>query len=208
MFASPVPVTRSPLGNQRVENMRKIVSHLIITLDGVVEFDVVHQQIAELRENDEVLEDFFSKLKNEDAMLLGRKTYEDWKDYWPTSEIQPFADHINGVNKYVISNTLNEVQWGERKNISLIRDNQFEKIAALKNKSGKNIGIHGSGKLVSSLLYAGILDELRLEIYPIIAGSGDRLFSEGSAVKSLKLLDQKVTPNGVSIVTYQPLRNA
>lgn len=188
--------------------MRKIVSHLIITLDGVVQFDAVHQQIAELRENDEVLEDFFSKVKHEDAMLLGRKTYEEWKDYWPTSGVQPFADHINGVDKYVISNTLNVVQWGDRENISLVSDDQLEKIAALKNQRGKNIGIHGSGKLVYSLLYAGVLDELRLEIYPVIAGSGARLFPEGSAIKSLKLLDQRVTKNGVSIVTYQPLKNA
>ncbi len=184
--------------------MRKIVSHLIITLDGVVQFDAVHQQIAELREHDEVLEDFFSKVKNEDSMLLGRKTYEDWKDYWPASDVQPFADHINGVSKYVMSNTLNEVQWGERNNISLINDDHLEKLSALKNQNGKNIGVHGSGRLVSSLLYAGILDELRLEVYPVVAGSGDRLFPEGSATKSLKLLDQKVTENGVLIVTYQP----
>lgn len=184
--------------------MRKLVSHLIMTLDGVIQFDSVHKQIAELRDNDEVLENFFSTVKNEDAMLLGRKTYEDWKDYWPTSDIQPFADHINGINKFVISNTLRKVHWGDRNNISLIRNDHLEKISALKNQTGKNIGIHGSGKLVSSLLYAGILDELRLEIYPVVAGSGDRLFPEGSAILSLKLLDQTVTKNGVSIMTYQP----
>ena len=188
--------------------MRKIISHLIMTLDGVVQFDAVHQEIAQLRENEEVLEDFFSKVKDEDAMLLGRTTYQDWKDYWPTSDFQPFADHINGVDKYVITNTLKEVQWGESKNISLVRDNQLDKIASLKNQNGENIGIHGSGKLVCSLLYAGLLDELRLEIYPVIAGSGDRLFPKGSAVKSLKLLDQRVTKNGVSILTYQPLKDA
>lgn len=188
--------------------MRKIISHLIMTLDGVVQFDAVQQEIAQLRDNEEVLEDFFSKVNDEDAMLLGRQTYQDWKDYWPTSNVQPFADHINNVEKYVVSNGLKEVRWGTSKSISLIRNNQLEKIASLKNSKGRNIGIHGSGKLVCSLLYAGLLDELRLEIYPIIAGSGVRLFPEGCAAMPLKLCEQRVTKNGVSILTYQPLKNA
>ena len=141
-------------------------------------------------------------------MLLGSTTYEDWKDYWPTSDVQPFANHINSVEKYVVSNTLKDVSWGKNANISLISDNHFEKLRILKMQNGKNIGIHGSGTLVASLLYAGNLDELRLEIYPVVAGTGACLFSEGDPIKSLNLSNHKITSNGVAILTYQPVKNA
>ena len=89
--------------------MRKIVSHLIVTLDGVVQFDAVVDSIMKLR-NKEVLADYFAKVVEEDAMLLGRVTYQEWADYWPTSTVQPFARHINSVPKYVASRTLETVQ--------------------------------------------------------------------------------------------------
>ncbi|WP_370978311.1 dihydrofolate reductase family protein [Agaribacterium sp. ZY112] len=188
--------------------MRKVISHLIMTLDGVIQFDAVHQEIAELRENKEVLEDFFSKVENEDSMLLGRTTYEEWKDYWPTSEVQPFSDHINSTKKYVFSNSLEKVSWGDWNNIVLFQNDHFEKVHELKKQDGKNIGVHGSGTLVQSLIYANILDELRLEIYPVVSGSGRRLFSENSAIKSFTLSNQKITSNGVAILTYKPAKNA
>ena len=188
--------------------MRKVVSHLIMTLDGVIQFDAVHQEIARLRENKEVLEDFFSKVENEDAMLLGRTTYEDWNEYWPESDVQPFANHINSVDKYVFSNTLKNVIWGEKTNITLINENHFEKLHELKKQDGKNIGVHGSGKLVESLLFSDMLDELRVEVYPVVAGRGRCLFQENSSIKSLTLFDHKVTQNGVAILTYKPNKNA
>lgn len=101
---------------------------LTFTLDGVVQFDTVHQEIAQLRENEEVLEEYFSNVENEDAMLLGRITFQDWKDYWPTSDNQPFANHIDNVNKYVFSNTLKSVSWGECGSVSLINDNHYQSV--------------------------------------------------------------------------------
>jgi dihydrofolate reductase len=81
--------------------MRKVVAHLIMTLDGVVKFDVVVNTIMKLRNAEEVLPDFFAKVAEEEAMLLGRVTYQEWAAYWPISTNEPFSSHINNVPKYV-----------------------------------------------------------------------------------------------------------
>jgi dihydrofolate reductase len=187
--------------------MRKLVSHLIMTLDGVAQFDAVAEQIGRLRDTQEVLADFFAKVANEDAMLLGRVTYQEWEGYWPTSTVQPFADHINSVPKYVVSQTLRTVPWKKNGSAKLLSGSLIEVILALKQQPGKNIGVHGSIRLVESLLHADLLDELRLEIYPVVAGSGARLFTEGRPPKHLQLATSHTTTNGVVIVTYQPDRN-
>ncbi|NUM77035.1 dihydrofolate reductase family protein [candidate division KSB1 bacterium] len=188
--------------------MRKVVSHLIMTLDGVVNFEVVMERIVKLRDTEEVLQDFFAKVAQEDAMLLGRVTYQQWAGYWPASINEPFASHINNVPKYVVSNTLDSVPWGTQGNATLIKGNFAEALADLKQQAGKNIGIHGSPTLVESLLQAELLDELRLEIYPVVAGSGARMFHDGRAVKHLQLADAKITKNGVAILTYQPMKSS
>lgn len=187
--------------------MRTIVSHLILTLDGVAKFDAVADTIVKLRDTEEVLSDFFSKVANEDAMLLGRVTYQEWADYWPTSTLEPFASHINSVPKHVVSRTLDSVPWGTRGNATLIKGSLVDAVAALKRQPGKNIGIHGSPTLAEALLQADLLDELRLEIYPVVAGSGARLFQDGRAIKHLQLANTKITSNGVAILTYQPANN-
>jgi len=188
--------------------MRKVVAHLIITLDGVVVFDAVVDTILKLRDTEEVLADFFARVAEEDAMLLGRVTYQEWADYWPTSTIEPFASHINSVPKYVVSKTLEAVPWGPGGNATLLKDNLADAVTALKQQPGKNIGVHGSPTLVESLLQADLLDELRLEIYPVVAGSGARLFHDGRAIKHLQLADSKITENGVAILTYKPANNS
>lgn len=187
--------------------MRKVVAHLIMTLDGVVKFEVVVDTIMKHRTAEEVLKDFFAKVAQEDAMLLGRVTYQEWADYWPTSTHEPFASHINNVPKYVVSNKLDSVAWGTRGNATLVKGNLAGALAQLKQQPGKNIGIHGSPTLVESMLHADLLDVLRLEIYPVVAGSGARLFQDGRAVKQLQLADAKITKNGVAILTYQPASN-
>lgn len=184
--------------------MRKIVSHLIITLDGVVQFDAVADAVRR-RRSQEVMYDFNARLEEEDAMLLGRVTYQEWAEYWPESTYQPFADHINGVQKYVASTTLKTARWAKSDNIALLGDDVFAAVAALKTKPGRNIGVHGSPRLAESLLHAGLLDELRLELYPVVAGTGTRLFREGGPSKQLHLAGAKPTRNGVVILTYQPV---
>jgi dihydrofolate reductase len=183
--------------------MRTVISHTFVTLDGVGAPDAVIDTIVELRDTKEVLDDFFGKMREEDALLMGRVTYEEWAGYWPTSEDQPFADHINRVPKYVVSRTLPSAPWGEHEGATVIDGDLAEAVAELKRQPGGNIGVHGSLTVVESLLHADLLDEMRLEIYPVIAGTGKRLFNEGRAPKRLRLAESHITGNGVAILTYR-----
>ena len=185
--------------------MRKVISHTILTLDGVAGIDAVADTIGPLRAAEDVESDFNGKLVDEDAMLLGRVTYEEWADFWPTSTIEPFASHINAVPKYVVSRSLQAAPWGSR-SATLISGDLGESISELKKQPGKNIGVHGSLTLIEGLLHADLLDELRLEIYPVVAGGGRQLFSDQDAPKKLQLVDSKTAANGVVILTYEPLR--
>jgi dihydrofolate reductase len=130
--------------------MRKVVAHLILTLDGVVGFEAVVDTIVKLRDTEAVLADFFAKVAEEDAMLLGRMTYQEWADYWPTSTVEPFASHINRVPKYVVSTTLTAAPWGENGQATVLQGDLADAITALKQQPGKTIGVHGSPTLVTS----------------------------------------------------------
>src|SRR5215211_4990679 len=130
--------------------MRKVVSHTILTLDGAAVFDTVVETIVELRNTDEVLTGFNSKVAEEDAMLLGRVTYQEWADYWPTSKTEPFASHINGVPKYVVSRSLDAVPWGTTDNATLLGGDLAEAVTELKGRPGRNVGVHGSPTLVEA----------------------------------------------------------
>jgi len=172
-----------------------------MSLDGVVE----SPDIWEFDHfDDDMRADLGSQISGEDAMLLGRTTYQEWEPYWPTATIEPFASHINRVPKVVVSTTLEEVKWGDRNNATLVKGSLAEAIAELKQQPGKDIGVHGSPTLIESLLQNDLLDELRLAVYPVVAGSGKRLFKDGSALKRLKLADSKTTATGVSVLTHQP----
>jgi dihydrofolate reductase len=140
----------------------------------------------------------------EDTILLGRVTYVEWAPYFPTSTDEPYASHINNTPKYVVSTTLDNVAWGTFDTISLIKDNVAETITRLKQQPGKNIGVSGSPTLVRTLLENDLLDELTLMVHPVIAGSGKRLFKDGSALKRMKLVSSKMTSSGVALMTYHP----
>jgi dihydrofolate reductase len=187
--------------------MRTIISHTFVTLDGVAAPDAVIDTIAELRDTREVLDDFFGKVAQEDAMLLGRVTYQEWADHWPTSEMQPFADHINTVPKYVASRSLQSAPWGDHDSAMLLGSDLAGAVAELKRQPGGNIGVHGSPTLVESLLHADLLDEMRIEVYPVIAGTGTRLLNDGRPPKRLHLADSLITGNGVAVLTYRRERS-
>ncbi len=184
--------------------MRKVVSWLFISLDGVVEapnewqFDVM---------DDDMLAAITSQSDAEDTILFGRVTYQDFAPYWPTSTDEPFASHINNTPKYVVSTTLDKVEWGKWEKPTLINDNLAKEITKLKTQPGKNIGVSGSPTLVRSLLQDDLLDELKLMIHPVVVGKGKRLFTEDVDLKRLQLVDSKVTGTGVVIVTYQPVKS-
>ena len=181
--------------------MRKVVSWLFMSLDGVVEapnewqFDVM---------DEDMIADITEQTDAEDAMLMGRVTYQEWLPYWPTSTDEPYASHINNLPKYVVSRTLDEVEWGKWNKPTLIKDNLPEEITKLKKQTGKNIGVSGSPTLVRSLLQENLLDELKLMIHPVVVGKGKRLFTSESELKRLQLVDSKVTGTGVVILTYRP----
>jgi dihydrofolate reductase len=182
--------------------MRKVVSGLFISLDGVTEspdkwqFDVFDEDMGA---------SMAALLDAQDTILMGRVTYQEWAGYWPTSTDEPFASYINNTPKYVVSTTLDKVEW---KHSTLIKGNLAEEIAKLKQQAGKNIGVAGSSTLVNSLLQNDLLDELVLMIHPVVVGSGRRLFKDGDALKRLQLIDAKTTRSGVVMVRYQPLPKA
>jgi len=178
--------------------MRKVAAGLFISLDGVTEspekwqFDNFDQ---------DMMREMGVMIAETDAILLGRVTYQEWADYWPTSNDEPFASFINQTPKYVVSTTLNKVDW---QNSTLLKGNVTEEITKLKQQPGQTITVTGSPTLVQSLLQSELLDELTLMVHPVVAGQGKRLFKEGSGLKRLKLVGSKTSSTGVMLLTYQP----
>ena len=181
--------------------MRKVISGLFISLDGVIESPEKWQFD---HFDSDMMAALGAHIAAEDTILLGRVTYEEWAPFFPTSTDEPYASHINNTPKYVVSTTLDNVAWGTFDTISLIKDNLAETITKLKQQPGKNIGVSGSPTLVRTLLENDLLDELTLMVHPVIAGSGKRLFKDGSALKRMKLVSSKTTSTGVALMTYQP----
>jgi len=180
--------------------MRKVVASLYLSLDGVME---APEKWTFPYFNGEIGEAIGKAMAEADAMLLGRVTYEQWAAYWPskTTEDAPAADYLNNVPKFVVSTTLDKAEWN---NSTLIQGNLAEEVAELKQRPGKDISISGSATLVRSLLQDDLLDELRLMVYPIVVGSGRRLFEDGGDQKALKLVDAQTFTTGVVYLTYQP----
>jgi dihydrofolate reductase len=181
--------------------MRKVTSGLFISLDGVTQSPNEWQFDAF---DEDMIAAMTDHINAEDTVLLGRVTYQEWAPYWPTSTDEPYASHINTTPKYVVSTTLDTVEWGKWQNVNLIKGNLADAIGRLKQQPGKNIGVAGSPTLVRSLLQADLLDELTLMIHPVVAGKGKRLFEGEGVLKRLKLVAGKTTKSGVSLLTYQP----
>ena len=136
------------------------------------------------------------------AILLGRVTYEIWVTYWPTApKDEGFADRINGLEKYVVSTTLRDPTWN---NTTVIRGDLAREVSGLKERPDGDIMVFGSAELVDSLLELDLVDELRIMLFPVVLGSGKRLFDETSDKKPLRLVDSKLVGDGVAILVYQP----
>ncbi len=178
--------------------MRKIVSGLFIALDGVTEAPEKWQFD---HFDNEMMASLGAFMTQTDTILLGRVTYQEWANYWPTSTDEPFASFINTTPKYVASTTLDKVEW---QNSTLIKGNLAQEIARLKQQPGQNIGVTGSPGLVQSLLEQDLLDELVLMVHPVVAGGGKRLFKDGASLKRLQLAGHQISSSGVALLTYQP----
>ena len=133
-------------------------------------------------------------------LLLGRGTYEIFAAHWPHDE-GPIADHLNGTRKHVASTSLKKVDWN---NSTLIEGDVPEYVARLKEQDGPEIQVHGSPGLIQTLLKHDLIDEFRLWTFPLLLGSGKRLFGDGTHPGGLKLVDSRVSKTGVTINTYAP----
>ena len=175
--------------------MRKVVAYELLSLDGVAE-----QPDEFITEFDEVMRENLGRvIAAQDAVLLGRRTYDDWAAFWPTSDIEPFASFINGVQKCVVTSTPPEQDWPETRRVE---DGLAGFVRELKQQPGGDIGVHGSISLTQSLLEASLVDELRLVIAPAVNMHGRKLFDRGSASR-LSLTRSITSPAGYLLVDYQ-----
>jgi dihydrofolate reductase len=188
--------------------MRKVIVSEYVTLDGIMEdpggaegfkyggwsFQFWSEETAKYK---------FDELFASDALLLGRVTYQGFAKAWPTiTDEAGFADRMNSLPKFVVSTTLEVVEWN---NSTLIKENIAEEVARLKQQPGQDILVAGSGDLVHTLMQYDLIDEYRLMVHPVVLGSGKRLFREGTNTLKLQLLETKAFSSGIVVLTYQPV---
>jgi dihydrofolate reductase len=180
--------------------MRKVIVSTYMTLDGVIENPMWTMPYW----NDEIAQFQTEDLFASDALLLGRETYEGFKDAWTSrAGSDAFADRINSLPKYVASRTLQTAEW----NATIIQNDVPTEVARLKQQPGQNILKYGGGELLSTLLQHKLLDELHVLVYPVLVGSGTRLVPQGSEL-GLELTDTRTFSSGVIALIYQPAAEA
>jgi dihydrofolate reductase len=135
------------------------------------------------------------------AMLLGRRSYEILAGYWPTAPEEAGGKELNEATKYVASRGAPELTW---QNSVLLQGDAAETVAALKQEDGPELQVHGSANLIQTLMRHNLVDTYRLWIFPVVVGSGKKLFADGTVPSGLKLVDSVVSTTGVVIGTYEP----
>jgi dihydrofolate reductase len=179
-------------------NVRKIVVYELLSLDGVAEDP--DQFFTDW--DDAMQANLAAVIARQDAVILGRRSYEEWARFWPGSEIEPFATFINGVAKYVATGAPLDREWA---NASAVDGGLVEFVRDLKNGAGGDIGVHASISVAQALLAADIVDELRLVIAPRIVGSGRRLL-DGLPSLRLESIRSTASPTGYLLVDYRLIR--
>jgi len=177
--------------------VRKIVVYELLSLDGVAEApdtffgwdDALDARLAAV-------------IATQDAVILGRRSYDEWAPYWPTSEIEPFATFINGVAKHVATSSPLDQDWAEA---TAIDGGLVEFVRDLKQQDGGDVGVHASISVAQALLAAGVVDELKLSVAPAIAGRGRRLLDGVPAIK-LESTWSETSPTGHLLVYYRVTR--
>jgi dihydrofolate reductase len=186
--------------------MGRIVVTEFVSLDGVMEAPGGGESFRhagwtfEINRGDEGDKFKLDEAFASEALLLGRVTYEGFAAAWPSREGE-FADKFNSMPKYVVSSTLAEPEWN---NTTVLKGDVAEEVAKLRQELEGDIVVHGSARLVQTLLEHDLVDELRLMVYPVVLGSGKRLFAETSDKKPLRLIDSKMVGDGVAVLTYEP----
>ncbi|MBO0795615.1 MAG: dihydrofolate reductase [Ktedonobacteraceae bacterium] len=178
--------------------MRRIIVSMFVTLDGVMETPEKWVPPFATKEIDTFK---FEETREGGALLLGKRTYQIFAGSWP-SRTGELAERINGLPKYVVSTTAEQLQWNNSHHIT---GNVEETVVGLKQQSGQDILVAGSGVLVQTLMHQNLIDEYRLLVYPIVLGKGKRLFQEGATAK-LKLSETRAFDTGVVLLRYEPSR--
>jgi dihydrofolate reductase len=187
----------------------RIVVTEFVSLDGVIEApgggeDFRHGGWSfEIARGDEGDKFKLDETLSSAALLLGRVTYEGFAAAWPSRDGE-FADKFNTMPKYVVSSTLKDPEWN---NSTVLKGDIREEVARLKQEQDGDIVVHGSARLVQTLIEHDLVDEFRLMVFPVVLGSGKRLFGETSDKKPLRLVDSKVVGDGVAILVYEPARD-
>jgi dihydrofolate reductase len=186
--------------------MGRIVVTEFVSLDGVMEDPGGSEDFKyggwafEFSRGDEGDKFKLDEAFESDALLLGRKTYEGFADAWPSRD-GDFADKFNNMPKYVVSSTLDDPEWN---NSTVLKGDLVEEVSKLRQELDGDIVVHGSAQLTQALLEHDLVDELRLMVFPVVLGSGKRLFGETSDKKPLRLVDSRTVGDGVAILIYQP----
>jgi dihydrofolate reductase len=190
----------------RRQVMGRIVVTEFVSLDGVIEDPGGSEDFKyggwsfEIERGDEGDRFKLDETMNSDALLLGRKTYEGFADAWPSRDGE-FADKFNNMPKYVVSSTLKDPEWT---NSTVLDGDLADEVSKLRDEVDGDIVVHGSAQLVQGLVENGLVDELRLMVFPVVLGAGKRLFGETSERQRLRLSDSKTVGDGVQILTYEP----
>jgi dihydrofolate reductase len=198
-------VPRGSAGNQGGTDVGRIVVTEFLSLDGVMEApggDNDFERGAwsfEIERGDEGDQFKLDETMAAEALLLGRRTYEGFAAAWP-SRGGEFADKFNNMPKYVVSSTLEDPEWT---NSEVLSGDLEEEVARLREEQSGDIVVHGSAQLVQALIEKDLVDELRLMVYPVVLGTGKRLFGDTSDKKRLRLSDSKTVGDGVTILVYE-----
>jgi len=174
---------------------RKLLAYELLSLDGVAE----HPDEFITEWDDAMGENLARVIGTQDAVLLGRQTYDDWAAFWPASAIEPFATFINGVDKFVVTSRAPEELWVKT---TVVDGDIREFVTTLKQRPGKDIGVHGSIALTQSLLEQDLVDELRLVVAPALQVNGRKLFDQVGS-RRLILTRAITSPSGCLLLDFQ-----
>ena len=192
--------------------MGKIIISENVSLDGVIQDPAGDEgfqrggwvgRVGD-RGREEAAQVLLEEALGTEAMLLGRRSYEFLAARWP-SRTGALADRLNSKPKYVVSSTLQAPAWN---NTTVLKGNVVNEVSKLKQQLAGDIVVPASFQLVRTLIEHDLIDELRLMIYPVVLGAGERLFGETSDKKSLRLISTRTVGNDLAYLTYQPVRDA
>jgi dihydrofolate reductase len=187
--------------------MGRIVVTEFVSLDGVMEDPGGSEHSKHgawtfnFNRGDECNKFKINETNSAEAQLLGRVTYEGFAEAWPQRSGDPFSDKFNSMPKYVISRTLKKADWN---NSTILKGNVVEEVKNLKQRLKGDILVSGSAKLVQTLIANDLVDQLNLMVFPVILGSGKRLFGDTSEMKTLRLAESKPVGDGVLVLVYRP----